>query len=136
MRRSIRLILPFIAALALVLVPTAPAHADSAVGCRISPSATWQHTPEWCYTDRVASRYTVSFYAEGWAGAVFTWTRSGGGTISNGCISTTNYCNLYVYGAGVDQAINATVRVHVNGVLVHSSSATAYLPAICGTELC
>jgi hypothetical protein len=136
-RKLIHVGVAIIGGLVLSLVPTSPAAAigSETLGCRISPSQTWQYTPERCHTTYASSQYTVSFTVLGGSGSYrYSW-RPPVAQIVDGCTATTNSCNVRAYGVGASQSLRATVTITQSG-RSRTLSATAHIPANCGSVLC
>jgi hypothetical protein len=104
------------------------------MGCNIQPSRNDNFISH-CSTSYAATSYEVDYSVAGAAsGATFAWTPPAGKTIVSGCTSAYSYCVVSTY-AGGDMHLVGSVVVTESGTN-YNFSATAFIPAICGNEVC
>ena len=110
----------------------ASAASSPTLGCNIQPSGNDNFTHV-CGTNVAANTYGVTYQVQGGTGT-FSWTPPSGVTVTNGCTSTSNICQIEV-SAGGDQSLTASVVVTQGGSSV-TLSARAVINAVCGHVFC
>jgi hypothetical protein len=119
----------------LSLAPAASAASGPTLGCNIQPSGNDNFTPR-CTTSYARSKYTVDYFVSGGSGTyTYAWTPPTGGTIVAGCTSTNPDCELTFEHGSEDSTLKATV-VLTQGSTKTTLTATAFIPAVCGTMFC
>ena len=119
-------------------LPTVGASAVSwpTLTCNIQPNSNDVFHPIQCGTTKVASSYTVDYFAQGGSGVfTYAWTPPSGWPIVGGCTSTSDFCIISTNARGTDRTLPATVVIH-QGSSSNTQTVTAFLNAVCGTMLC
>ncbi|WP_018348606.1 hypothetical protein [Longispora albida] len=136
--RILAVLTTLLAVFGSVALTAAPAQAavPGSLGCKISPAVSTSYSSN-CRTFKVAAQYSVQFRVAGApAGTTYQWFLSGPYTGPvYGCTSTTYYCNVSANAMGGDQTITATVVLAYGGELTQLTS-SAWIPAVCGGQLC
>lgn len=140
MYRKISTLLIGLAALAAPLALTAPASADSGptLYCQVITNNTFLTGGVGagsCSTPYADSSYVIDL-GVGNGHDSYTWFPPGGLTVVAGCNSSTAFCDLLVHATKSDQNFTTWVVTDDSSGTPVSISATATIPAVCGTELC
>jgi hypothetical protein len=125
------------AVIALSAAPAAAAFAASSpvLTCNIQPNSNDVFHATSCGTTKVASSYSVDYYAQGGSGTyTYAWTWPSGYSFA-GCTSSSDFCILQGVRAFEDLSLVATVVIK-QGSSSTTQSVTARLNAVCGNMLC
>lgn len=139
MRRYIPALVTAALALGAPITAAGPASAfgGETLGCQVSPGGYNLNTPN-CGTSWPASRYEVSYDVLGGSGTyTYSWSAVPvpAGSITAGCTSSTYYCSFTIPETASDRYLTETVVISQAGSQA-TLSATAYIPAGCGSQLC
>lgn len=137
MRRALHLVVIAVGGLALSALPMSQAGAlgGESLVCGISPGSAG--TTGYCHATIGSSSYRVSFGVQNGSGTYsYSWTVTGGANqrVYSGCTATSSTCIVSVSGSS-DQDIQGTVTLTQDGQS-ETLTATAYIPAWCGTGWC
>jgi hypothetical protein len=136
MRRYLPILAGAVLTLAAPFIGASPASAfgGETLGCSVNPGGYGSGTAD-CGTSVPASSYSVGYNVQGGSGTyTYSWTVPGG-IITAGCTSTTSYCAIRVSEVANDRFLTASVVI-TQGSSHATLSATAYIPAGCGSFLC
>ena len=136
MRRYVPALATALLALGTSVMAAGPASAfgGETLGCSISPG---RAGTGFCSTSSIPSSgyYSVSYNVQGGSGTyTYSWTNPGG-TVIFGCTSTSNSCAIRVPAVANDQYLTASVVI-TQGTSHATLSATAFIPAVCGSYFC
>lgn len=139
MRRYIPLLAAATLALgtSIVSAGSASAFGGESLGCQVSPGGYSPNTPS-CGTSWPASSYQVSYNVVGGSGTyTYSWSAVPvpAGSITGGCTSTTDYCSFTIPEVRSDRYLTESVVISQAGSQA-TISATAFIPAGCGSQLC
>jgi len=128
-----RLMLAAVPAVMIGGALAATATPASAVGGTLFCQVISNHTgssggsePGSCGPSVADSSYVLDYGVAG-GSAPYSWSVPGGHTVIGGCNSSSPFCDITARGVTHDQEIT----VSVSGI-----SATAFIPAVCGSEFC
>jgi hypothetical protein len=121
-----------LAALASSAALAVPASAASpTLRCQVIPSRSGAQTGT-CGTFTAARSYVIDNALQDGPATGWTWSVPAGTTVVGGCSANSTFCDLSVRAATGDRDFVTTVVFSGGGTL----SVDAFLPAVCGTELC
>jgi alpha-tubulin suppressor-like RCC1 family protein len=88
-----------------------------------------------CGTAQASATYVIDLGVSNGTGS-FAWTVPPGTTVVGGCSSAAAFCDVSVRATHSDQSLTTTVVTGNAAGSPVTLSATAEIPAVCGTELC
>jgi len=116
-------------------VSSASAASGPVLVCNIQPSGIFTYG-DICDTAYAASTYSIDFQVQGGSGTYsYAWTVPPHFTISYGCTSTSSECTLTIRGTMAEHDITMPVALTQGGTQT-TLTAEAYIPAVCGKDLC
>jgi hypothetical protein len=142
MRYAISLILGAVAVLGLSTAVPASAATSSvnALSCQVLPGS--GSRPGNCFTGTASRSYIVEYTIQNVA--VTGWSTPAGYPVVAGCTPGVQFCDLSARATIADQSITTQVAynlINTGGLAaspfaLFTSSATAFIPGVCGTSFC
>lgn len=118
----------------VIAVRPSQAIGGESLGCFVNNGTPGTYNPGSCTISTARSSYTAHFKVLGGSGTyTYAWTTTS--PIVTGCTSTTDYCVISAPAVAGDRDLVVSVTLSQSG-LQNTVSATATIPATCGSVLC